>query len=109
MFLFVLRHHLGSMPSRHAARRPRSGGGRTESPTLKDSVGVPGWLTGGIERLVLTILVGFDAGRSTTASMTTAMLAWLGLKLASNWNRPEQTESSTACTRSRHCSPASCR
>jgi hypothetical protein len=42
---------------------------------------VPPWLTGGIERLLFTILVG-----ASVEGFPTAMMAWLALKLASNWN-----------------------
>lgn len=44
---------------------------------------VPRELTGFIERLLFTILVG--AG---VEGVLTAMMAWLALKMASNWNFP---------------------
>lgn len=42
---------------------------------------VPPWLTGTIERLFFTVLVGTNVD-----GFPTAMMAWLALKLASNWN-----------------------
>jgi hypothetical protein len=45
--------------------------------------GVPGWLTGVVERLFFTILIGFGV-----QGVPAAMMAWTGLKLATNWNHP---------------------
>lgn len=42
---------------------------------------VPPWLTGIIERLAFTILVAMGV-----QDVVTAMLAWIALKLATNWN-----------------------
>ena len=42
----------------------------------------PAWLTGLVERLFFTIIVAVDL-----SGIAIAMLAWLGLKLAINWNR----------------------
>ena len=44
--------------------------------------GIPAWLTGATERLLFTMLVAFDFD-----GIAPAMMAWLALKLASNWNR----------------------
>jgi hypothetical protein len=44
---------------------------------------VPSWMTGVIERLFFTILVGVD-----TPAVPAYMLTWLGLKMATNWNHP---------------------
>ena len=76
LFLFVLRRSLG-LPA-----KPPRGDAKV--------AGVPGWLTGFVERLFFTILVGVDV-----AGVSTAMLGWIGLKLASNWNRSEQTDPPT--------------
>lgn len=51
LFLVVLRRSIG------LATRPAGSGG------------VPGWLTGGLERLFFTILVGIDATGTSTAGM----------------------------------------
>lgn len=42
----------------------------------------PPWLTGMTERLFFTVLVAFG-----TSDVATTMVAWLGLKLATNWHR----------------------
>jgi hypothetical protein len=47
-------------------------------------VEVPARVTGGIERVFFTILVG-----SGVDGYPTAMMAWLALKLASNWNHKD--------------------
>jgi len=51
---------------------------------------VPPWLTGAIERLFFTVLVG-----SNVSGVPTAMIGWLALKLATNWNRPGSPDVST--------------
>ena len=48
------------------------------------SKGVPPWLTGIIERLFFTVLIGLDV-----SGVPTAMVGWLALKLATNWNHPD--------------------
>ena len=59
---------------------------RMHSP--KDSgTGVPGWLTGLTERLFFTIVVAFDISGTATA-----MMGWLGAKMATNWNRTPQPD-----------------
>lgn len=45
---------------------------------------VPSWLTGALERLFFTLLVAFNVSGTPTA-----MVGWLALKLATNWNRPD--------------------
>ena len=50
----------------------------------EERLGVPGWLTGFIERGVFTFLVAYGL-----EDVGTLMAGWLALKLASNWNRPE--------------------
>jgi hypothetical protein len=45
-------------------------------------VGVPAWLTGLVERVFFTVLVAVEV-----PGVPTAMIAWLGAKMAANWNR----------------------
>ena len=45
---------------------------------------VPPWLTGGLERLFFTLLVAFSVSGTSAA-----MVGWLALKMATNWNQPE--------------------
>ena len=45
---------------------------------------VPPWLTGAIERLFFTVLVGANVD-----GFPTAMIGWLALKLATNWNHKD--------------------
>jgi len=48
------------------------------------SRGIPAWLTGVVERSFFTVLVGLQV-----AGVPTAMMAWLAVKLATNWNHPD--------------------
>ncbi len=71
--------------------RRRSGLG--DKPVAHD-IAVPRvapWLTGLVERLFFTILVASGA-----SGVPTAMVGWLGLKLATNWNHPGWKELSTS-------------
>src|SRR2546428_461340 len=45
---------------------------------------VPPWLTGAVERLAFAVFVGLEL-RGTA----TAMMGWLAIKLAANWNRKD--------------------
>ncbi len=45
---------------------------------------VPGWLTGLLERLLFTWLVALSVSGTAVA-----MIAWLGIKLAADWSRPD--------------------
>lgn len=65
-FLSGLRHSL------KLGKKPRS------------QSGVPPWVTGTIERLFFSVLVGFNVSGAPTA-----MIGWLALKLATVWNQPE--------------------
>jgi hypothetical protein len=47
-----------------------------------EATGVSPWLTGMIERLFFTVVVAFDVSGTATA-----MMGWLAVKMASNWNR----------------------
>lgn len=60
--------------------------GITEAPELPKGAPrpVPGWLTGLIERLLFTWLVALSVSGTAVA-----MIAWLSIKLAAGWNRPE--------------------
>jgi hypothetical protein len=71
-FLKGVRRWLGVPP------KPRLSSGNRE---------VPPWLTGVVERLFFTFLVAFDQ-----AGAPTAMVAWLAVKLATNWNHPAWKE-----------------
>jgi hypothetical protein len=51
---------------------------------------VPPWLTGTLERLFFTVLIG-----SNVSGVPTAMVGWLALKFATNWNRAGSSELST--------------
>jgi hypothetical protein len=63
---------------------------------------VPPWLTGFVERFVFAVLVGLD-----TAGAATAMMGWLAIKLASNWNRKDMEDVAAARHfRLVHCWPA---
>src|SRR6476646_4511744 len=45
---------------------------------------VPPWLTGAVERLAFTVFVGLELPGAATA-----MMGWLAIKLATNWNRDD--------------------
>jgi len=80
MFLKVLRYWL---------RTPNK-------PTLKPKSrgkSVPAWLTGVVERLFITILMTLDV-----SGLSTAMVGWIGVKLATNWNHPAWTLKAEART-----------
>ncbi len=53
--------------------------------------GVPATLTGMIERFFFTVLVAFNV-----AGVAVAMIAWIALKLATNWNRDYWAKTSSA-------------
>ena len=53
-------------------------------PKDKTTKRVPPWLTGCVERLVFAVFVGLDI--SGTAP---AMIGWLAIKMATNWNRKD--------------------
>lgn len=69
LFLLVLRKYIGSPEKVRLAE-----GGKS----------VPAWLTGVVERLFFTILVGLNV-----AGAPASMVGWLALKLATNWNHPD--------------------
>lgn len=43
---------------------------------------VPPWLTGVVERAFFTTILGLNV-----SGVPTAMIAWIGLKMVTNWNR----------------------
>ena len=54
-----------------------------KTPPDKGGKRVPDWITGGVERIFFTVLVGNEA-----SAVPALMLGWLGLKMATNWNSP---------------------
>jgi hypothetical protein len=69
IFLVVLRRLIGLGPK--------------PSPSGSEK-GVPGWFLGLVERSFFTTLVGLQV-----AGAPAAMMGWLALKLAANWNHPD--------------------
>lgn len=61
-----------------------------EMPRLSHK-GIPSWLTGGVERLFFTVLVGLEVPGAPAA-----MIGWLALKLATDWNHPDWKEKAAA-------------
>lgn len=53
--------------------------------------GVPPFITGAVERLFFSVLVAFSV-----EGFAAAMVAWLALKLATNWNRDFWKKTSSA-------------
>lgn len=58
--------------------------GEKPKPKGKSIKRAPPWLTGAVERMVFTVLVAEGVGGAATA-----MMGWLALKLATNWNRDD--------------------
>jgi hypothetical protein len=52
---------------------------------------VPPWVTGVVERTIFAVLVGLNV-----PSAATAMMGWLALKLATNWNRKDMETNAKA-------------
>lgn len=71
-FVSRLRDHVDSL-------RPES-----QSVTWRSLDLVPGWITGLVERTFFTIAVAFGGPFAIVA-----MIAWLGAKMATDWNRPQ--------------------
>ena len=65
--------------------------GLGEKPKKPSYERVPPWLTGVVERLVFCVLVGLDVPGAATA-----MMGWLALKLATNWNRKDMETNAKA-------------
>ena len=63
-----------------------------EKPPLEGGAKrVPPALTGAIERLFFTLLIALNISGTPAA-----MMAWLALKLATNWNHPDYKDNSGA-------------
>lgn len=45
---------------------------------------VPAWITGAVERFVFSVLVALNV-----SGVAPAMVGWLALKMAANWNRKD--------------------
>jgi len=67
-----------SLPSDRAHRC-----GRLQSATVECRYGCSPWVTGITERLFFTVAVAFEL-----SGVATAMMGWMAIKLAANWNRP---------------------
>jgi len=65
LFLSTLRKNIA--PTQATLDRPR----------------VPGWITGIVERSFFFLLIAFNI-----SGVPTAMVGWIAIKLATNWNRP---------------------
>ena len=74
LFVFFMRFRLD---------RLRTERGITEPAPWHGVHDIPPWLMGGLERLFFTIAVAFNVPGAVTA-----MMAWLGLKMVTDWNRP---------------------
>lgn len=46
---------------------------------------VPAWLVGGVERTFFTLAVAYDLSGAAVG-----MVAWITVKMVSNWNRPDR-------------------
>lgn len=57
--------------------------GDKPNPKNRDIKRVPPWITGTVERLVFTVFIG------SGIEAAPAMIGWLALKLATNWNRDD--------------------
>ena len=64
----------------------RADAGDTSTPLWLTGIGIPPGLTGVIERLFFTVAVAFEL-----SGVATAMMAWIAIKLAADWNRPSTT------------------
>jgi hypothetical protein len=84
-FLLIVRRDLPE------EKPPAAGAQPDQKPTAVEAQirGVPASITGMVERLFFTVLVAMDA-----SGVPTAMVAWIGVKMAANWNRPGRGDSS---------------
>jgi hypothetical protein len=71
-FVWCLRRRLERL---HSEREP--------APWHVAPADVPPWLTGSLERLFFTVAVGFDV-----SGFVVAMVAWIAIKMGTDWNRP---------------------
>lgn len=58
--------------------------GTSKTLFKKGAKEVPPWVTGSVERLFFTVLVGLNFN-----GIPAYMLTWLTLKMATNWNHPD--------------------
>ncbi|MGE0357780.1 MAG: hypothetical protein AB7P08_12830 [Burkholderiales bacterium] len=56
--------------------------------------GLPSWIVGLVERITFCVLVGISA-----QGVATAMIGWLGLKIAANWGHKSNEETPLVRTR----------
>jgi hypothetical protein len=75
LFLYALRGAMGLGPK----------------PKKSSYERVPPWVTGVVERAVFGVLVGLNVPGAATA-----MMGWLALKLATNWNRKDMEANAKA-------------
>jgi hypothetical protein len=54
---------------------------RYKKPNTKPDP-IPGWLTGVVERLLFTLVVGLEVGAAAPA-----MMAWIAAKMLAHWSR----------------------
>ena len=78
---FCVKYPLDYLREKMGVNKPSR---RAPIPTFNKQPSVPPPLTGSVERLFFTVLVG-----SSVDGYPTAMMAWLALKLASNWNHKD--------------------
>lgn len=52
-----------------------------------DSRPVPVWVTGGIERAIFSLPIAYLPNPQNVSLIGAGMIAWLALKMATNWNR----------------------
>lgn len=53
--------------------------------SLPSGEAVPGWLIGVVERTFFTLTVAYDLSGTAVG-----MIAWITVKMVSNWNRPDR-------------------
>ena len=53
--------------------------------SLPSGEAVPGWLIGTVERTFFTLAVAYDLSGAAVG-----MIAWITVKMVSNWNRPDR-------------------
>lgn len=83
---------VGHFVVEHSLQQLRKYIGLDDKPALPEPLKrVPPWLTGALERLFFTFLIAFNVSGTPTA-----MVGWLALKLATNWNHPDFKESAQA-------------
>jgi len=74
---------IGGLVTWQFLERLRKWMGVTKEDADPATKGVPGWLLGLLERLFFTLVIAFNVSGAAVA-----MMGWLTLKMAVNWNRP---------------------